>query len=351
MHRARPRSRGTPASGRRSSKSASCTSWATSPATYTSPSGHCSAHHLRSDDGVLEGGDRRRASRGCGPGGRRAPGRGPRTAGPLSTPPSCPAPQGRPRRAPRPVGRRPTVAAWATALLEVTVLGPRDVAGRRRGRGRPPAPRRRRRGLSPEPTLVSADLPRDRAAGVRAAAAQRLLDHHRRRADPAGRAGRGLPRLRRDRASSFGFLDADLEIDTEVCEHLAAALPDVPWTFHRAVDATLDPRRSWRRLLGLPGLVAVRSAGSPQGLAVGYDDLLATAAVRPADRRAADARRRAARRARARGSCGPGCGSSTSARRRGRARRTSPTSTPATSARGGCCSTARSSGRAGPVAG
>ena len=29
------------------SNSASCTSWATSPATYTSPSGHCSAHHLR----------------------------------------------------------------------------------------------------------------------------------------------------------------------------------------------------------------------------------------------------------------------------------------------------------------
>ena len=56
----------------------------------------------------------------------------------------------------------------------------------------------------------------------------------------------------------------------------------MPWTFHRAVDATLDPRRSWRRLLGLPGLVAVRSAGSPQGLAVGYDDLLATAAADPA---------------------------------------------------------------------
>ena len=77
---------------------------------------------------------------------------------------------------------------------------------------------------------------------------------------------------------SFGFLDPDLEIDTEVCTHLATSLPGVPWTFHDAVDATLDPRRSWRRLLGLPGLVAVRSAGSPQGLSVGYDDLLATAA-------------------------------------------------------------------------
>ncbi len=80
---------------------------------------------------------------------------------------------------------------------------------------------------------------------------------------------------------SFGFLDADLEVDTEVCAHLASSLPGVPWTFHRAVDASLDPRRSWRRLLGLPGLVAVRSAGSPQGMAVGYDDLLATAESDP----------------------------------------------------------------------
>jgi copper homeostasis protein len=81
---------------------------------------------------------------------------------------------------------------------------------------------------------------------------------------------------------SFGFLDADLEIDTEVCTHLATALANVPWTFHRAVDDTLDPRRAWRRLLELPGLVQVRSAGSPRGLAEGYDDLLATAESDPA---------------------------------------------------------------------
>jgi copper homeostasis protein len=81
---------------------------------------------------------------------------------------------------------------------------------------------------------------------------------------------------------SFGFLDANLEIDTEVCTHLATALPNVPWTFHRAVDDTLDPRRTWRQLLGLPGLVQVRSAGSPRGMAEGYDDLLATAETDPA---------------------------------------------------------------------
>ncbi len=81
---------------------------------------------------------------------------------------------------------------------------------------------------------------------------------------------------------SFGFLDADLEIDAEVCTHLATSLPNVPWTFHRAVDDALDPRRAWRRLLALPGLVNVRSAGSPRGMGEGYDDLLATAESDPA---------------------------------------------------------------------
>ena len=81
---------------------------------------------------------------------------------------------------------------------------------------------------------------------------------------------------------SFGFLDAALQIDTEVCTHLATALPNVPWTCHRAVDDTLEPRRAWRALLGLPGLVHVRSAGSPRGMVEGYDDLLATSESDPA---------------------------------------------------------------------
>jgi copper homeostasis protein len=75
---------------------------------------------------------------------------------------------------------------------------------------------------------------------------------------------------------SFGFLDADLEVDTETCRLLLDRLPNVPWTFHRAIDSSLDPRRSWRRLLTLPRLVAVRTAGSPRGMAAGFDDLVAT---------------------------------------------------------------------------
>lgn len=80
----------------------------------------------------------------------------------------------------------------------------------------------------------------------------------------------------------FGFLDADLEVDTDTTIALAQALPDVPWTFHRAIDATLSPARSWRKLLQLPGLTAVQSGGSPQGLDQGYDDLVALAESDPA---------------------------------------------------------------------
>ena len=81
---------------------------------------------------------------------------------------------------------------------------------------------------------------------------------------------------------AFGFLDADLEVDVETCAYLASALPNVPWTFHRAIDDALDARRAWRRVLDLPGLVHVRSAGSPRGMAEGYDDLLALAEADPA---------------------------------------------------------------------
>ena len=81
---------------------------------------------------------------------------------------------------------------------------------------------------------------------------------------------------------SFGFLDADTDVDTEVCTHVATSLANVPWTFHDAVDDTLEPRRAWQRLVGLPGLVHVRSAGSPRGMGVGYDDLLATVESDPA---------------------------------------------------------------------
>lgn len=80
---------------------------------------------------------------------------------------------------------------------------------------------------------------------------------------------------------SFGFLDADLGIDSAVCRELAGLLPGVPWTFHRAFDAALEPQRAWRVVAELPGLVGVRSAGSLRGMDLGIDELLATAATDP----------------------------------------------------------------------
>ncbi|WP_346385716.1 copper homeostasis protein CutC [Nocardioides sp.] len=169
-------------------------------------------------------------------------------------------------------------------LLEVTVLHARDVTGAQEGG----ADRLHlvgdgvgHTGLSPEPAAVSAAC---REAEVPVFVLLRLNDSW---TTTGGELAR-LVGLAEDYLGcgaagiSFGFLDADLEIDTEVCSHLTDALAGVPWTFHRAVDSTLDPRRSWRLLLDLPGLVAVCSAGSPQGMASGYDDLLATAESDPA---------------------------------------------------------------------
>jgi copper homeostasis protein len=168
------------------------------------------------------------------------------------------------------------------ALLEVAVLDPRDVPGAEEGGAdrlhlAAPGPVV---ALSPEPALVSAvchetDLP--------VFVLLRLNDTWTTNGGELTRlVGLAEDYLRCGaRGVSFGFLDADLEIDTEVCTHLAGHLPGVPWTFGPAVDDTLDPRRSWRSLVDLPGLIAVRSAGSPRGLGVGYDDLLAVADADP----------------------------------------------------------------------
>ena len=83
------------------------------------------------------------------------------------------------------------------------------------------------------------------------------------------------------RGLSFGFLDDDLTVDTEVCERLVDAFDAVPWTFHRAVDASLETSLAWRRLRHLRGLDAVLSAGSTRGLDAGHDELTDRAAGDP----------------------------------------------------------------------
>jgi len=170
-----------------------------------------------------------------------------------------------------------------TALLEVTVLHPRDVVGADEGGadrlflvdGE----------LSPAPAVVSAVL---RESDLPLRVMLRLSEN---RTTNGGEFAR-LVALGEEYVAlgaqgvSFGFLDADLEVDVETCRALAEALPGVPWTFSRAIDDTLEPRRSWRSLAGLPGLDSVQSAGSPRGLEVGYEDLLALAGSDPAVARA-----------------------------------------------------------------
>ncbi|HEU5454348.1 MAG TPA: copper homeostasis protein CutC [Nocardioides sp.] len=172
-----------------------------------------------------------------------------------------------------------------TALLEVTVMGPRDVGGADEGgadRLHLVAPGEPGAGVfSPEPGTVSAvcretDLPVNvllRLNDSWTTTGGELVRLVGLAEDYLGCGAAGV---------SFGFLDADLEVDTEVCGHVATSLPGVPWTFHRAFDSALEARRSWRRLRGMPGLDAVCSAGSPRGLSAGYDDLLACCESDPA---------------------------------------------------------------------
>jgi copper homeostasis protein len=165
----------------------------------------------------------------------------------------------------------------AGVVLEVAVGDPRDVPGAAQGGAdrlhavvRGPTC-----GLSPEPSLVSAIC---RESDLPVFVLLRLNDSWSTTGGEFARlVGLGEDYLGCGATGvAFGFLDADLEVDTETCQLLLDRLPHVPWTFHRAVDSSLDPRRSWRRLLTLPRLVAVRSAGSPRGMSAGFDDLLAT---------------------------------------------------------------------------
>jgi len=162
-------------------------------------------------------------------------------------------------------------------VLEVAVRDPRDVPGAAEGgadrlHAEVPGPTC---GLSPEPSLVSAIC---RESDLPVFVLLRLNDSW---STTGGEFAR-LVGLGEDYLGCgatgvvFGFLDADLEIDTETCRMLLDRLPAVPWSFHRAIDSSLDPRRSWRRLLDLPRLVAVCTAGSPRGMDAGFDDLLAT---------------------------------------------------------------------------
>lgn len=164
-------------------------------------------------------------------------------------------------------------------ILEVAVRQPRDVPGAQEG-GASRLSLATAEGLSPEPALVR-DVLRETDLPLRV-----MLRLNETWMSTGGEFAR-LVGLAEDYLASgaeglvFGFLDSDLQVDIRTCLALAERLPDVPWTFHRAVDDTLEPLRTWQRLRELRGLTAVASAGSPRGLAVGADDLLATLAEQP----------------------------------------------------------------------
>ncbi|WP_412540698.1 copper homeostasis protein CutC [Longispora sp. K20-0274] len=71
----------------------------------------------------------------------------------------------------------------------------------------------------------------------------------------------------------LGFLTGTGEIDAAATTRLAGALQGRPWTFHRAIDHAVGAD-AWDVVCGLPGLDAVLTAGSPDGLGAGLDGLL-----------------------------------------------------------------------------
>ena len=167
-------------------------------------------------------------------------------------------------------------------LLDVVVLHPRDVPGADEGGADrlQVATHLESGGLSPEPGVVSS-ICKETEVPVRVML--RLNDAF---STTGGELTR-LVGLAEDYLSVgaegvvFGFLDANLDIDTEVCAHLAERLADVPWTLSRAIDSALSTDHAWRQVGGLPGLDSVLSAGSPRGLEVGHDELTDRAAANP----------------------------------------------------------------------
>jgi copper homeostasis protein len=79
----------------------------------------------------------------------------------------------------------------------------------------------------------------------------------------------------------LGFLTPDTEIDAEACTALVSTFSGTPWTFHRAIDAVLEPSPAWRSLSGLPGLDCVLTAGSALGVRAGLEDLCRRAQADP----------------------------------------------------------------------
>jgi copper homeostasis protein len=168
------------------------------------------------------------------------------------------------------------------ALLEVIALHPSDVGPAQEGGADRLyiADSIESGGLSPEPGLVSTMC---RESDVPVRVMLRLTDSY----TTTGAELTRMIGLAEDYVAVgaegvvFGFLDEDTLVDVQVCTAITDALPNVPWTFHRAIDSSLETDRAWRQLRDLDGLDAVLSAGSSRGLGVGHEELTERAAGSP----------------------------------------------------------------------
>ena len=235
----------------------------------------------------------------------------------------------------------------------MVALHPHDAERAQEGGARPdPGLRlgRRRAARRWSRPAVSAIVRVDRSAGARHAAAVGRLHDAGRRVRPAGRAGAATTWRSASRASRSASSPATSRWTSTLCAALADELGGAPWTFDRAFDHALDLRRA---LGSVPRRCPASTASTPRVRCIGRRRRL-----RRPDRAGAGRRRvraawpsRPAASARARAVAGAG------RHHPGPPRRVGPpgrlvgegvTSTRASSAPGGCCSTTRS--RAGGTA-
>lgn len=134
-------------------------------------------------------------------------------------------------------------------------------------------------GLSPTPKLVAEIR---RAISIEVRVMVRLRDGYSTDGGEAVRL-RGLMASYAEAGADgmiLGFLNGLGEIDVPLIEEL---IDDGtwPWTFHRAVDATLDLDRAWLALRRLPRLDQVLTAGSARDVEHGLTELVARAKADP----------------------------------------------------------------------
>jgi Uncharacterized protein involved in copper resistance len=134
-------------------------------------------------------------------------------------------------------------------------------------------------GLSPTPKLVAEVR---RATSVQVRVMVRLRDGYSTDGGEAVRL-RGLMASYAEAGADgmiLGFLNGLGEVDVALIEELIDG-GTWPWTFHRAIDATLDADRAWLALRRVSRLDQVLTAGSARDVESGLGELLDRAKADP----------------------------------------------------------------------